>query len=381
MKRCKKCFLPDTKPDLWFNEEGMCAACIAYSNRRKIDWESQRRKLITLLLNSREQSGSQWDCVVPVSGGKDSTFQALTIRSLGFNPLCVVSTTCDLSAIGLENIRNLNSLGFDMIEFSPNPIVRRKLNKIGLETVGDISWPEHVGIFTIPVKVAVNFGIPLLIWGENSQNEYGGPQSSQESQVLNREWLEEFGGLLGMRVSDLVATFGFQRHEIEPYSYPEPEELESNNTTGIFLGQFVPWDGFTNVLLAQNYGFRTFEKVIEGSFVNYENLDNLQAGIHDYFKYLKFGFGRVSDLASIHIRRGRISREIAKEIIKERDGMYPSSYLGVGLKEILERVGITTNDFDSICDRFTNPTLFERDSQNNFIRREDGSPKLITPVV
>ncbi len=381
MKRCRECLLPDTKPDLWFDEKGICAACISFATRSKVDWEARENQLISLLKEARRNSKSSWDCVIPVSGGKDSTFQVITIKSLGFNPLCVVSTTCDLSDIGKSNILNLRNLGVDLIEVSPNPIIRRKLNKIGLETVGDISWPEHLGIFTIPVRVAVGYQIPLLVWGENSQNEYGGPIQAQNSQILDRRWLEEFGGLLGMRVSDLVDAFGFTIQDIEPYNYPSPDQLENLGVKGIFLGQFVPWDGYSNALIAQNHGFKTFGESIEGSFVDYENLDNLQAGIHDYFKYLKFGFGRATDLASMHIRRGRVSREHARRIVAERDGVYPSSYLGVPLIEILRKIEVSFEEFDSICDKFTNKLLFQVNGSGELIKRKDGSPVLLEPLL
>ena len=377
MKYCKECLLPDTKPDLWFTDEGVCAACVAFKDREVIDWDNKSKELVEILEWGRKESKSKWDCVIPVSGGKDSTKQVLVVQDLGFNPLCVVSTTCDLSEYGEKNIRNLNNLGVDMIEFSPNPRVRQKLNRIGLETVGDISWPEHLGIFTSPVRIAVQFEIPLLVWGENSQNEYGGPLDAQQSKVLDRRWLEEYGGLLGMRVNDLVRTFGFTESEIEFYQYPSFEEIEDLGVKGIFLGQFVPWDGFGNSLVALNHGFRSYHSVIEGSFVNYENLDNLQAGIHDYFKYLKFGFGRASDLASMHIRRGRITREEAIRIVRLRDGMYPNTYLGVSLAEIIGKIGMTIEEFNEICDRFTNSKLFAKKSNGQFERRTDGSPKLI----
>ena len=138
--------------------------------------------------------------------------------------------------IGRRNIQNLKSLGVDYVEVSPNPLVRRKLNRIGLTQVGDISWPEHVGIFTIPVRVAAQYGVPLIVWGENSQNEYGGPAAASEDNVLTRRWLEEFGGLLGMRVSDLVGMEAIEKRHLILYTYPSDEDLKRVGVTGIFLG-------------------------------------------------------------------------------------------------------------------------------------------------
>ena len=289
------------------------------------------------------------------------------------NPLCVTATTCDLSNIGRANIENIKKLGVDYIEMSPNPLTRAKLNKVGLKTIGDISWPEHVGIFTIPVRAAVQYNVPLIIWGENSQNEYGGPASAAKNKTLNRRWLEEFGGLLGLRVSDMLGEEGIEKKHLIPYTYPSDEELSKTKVTGLFLGYYLPWDGLTNALVAQANGFRSYEKTVEGSMVNYENLDNYQTGIHDYFKFLKFGFGRATDIACLHVRRGRLSREDALNIVKKSDGKFPWSYLGKSLEKILDTLEITTDQFIEICDEFTNKRIFVRDNQGNLTKDKSGN--------
>lgn len=376
IKYCNNCFLPSTKPDIYFDSSGVCAACLAYSSRKEINWDLRKKSFVELVKKINSNKKSAWDCIVPVSGGKDSTAQVLKILELGFSPLCVTSTTCDLTPIGRQNLQNIKNLGVDLVEFSPDPILRRQLNRIGLEQVGDISWPEHVGIFTIPVRAAVQFKVPLIIWGENSQNEYGGPAADAQSESLNRRWLEEFGGLLGLRVSDLAEAFEIPERRLNAYTYPTDIELADVGVTGLFLGYYFQWDGFANYLLAQAHGFKSFGKVIEGSIVDYENLDNYQTGIHDYFKFLKYGFGRATDLVSVHIRRGSFSRSQGLELIKLHDGKYPSSYLGKPLEEILRPLGLTIEEFDIICDRFTNKSLFEtesngelsRDSANNLVK-------------
>jgi hypothetical protein len=129
--------------------------------------------------------------------------------------------------------------------------------------------------------------------------------------------------------------------------------------TGLFLGHFLPWDGQANALIAQANGFETFPKTVEGSFVDYENLDNHQTGIHDYFKYLKFGFGRATDIACLLIRRGRLSREDAVRMVGNLDGRFPWTYLGKPLEEILLRIDMSVEEFKSVCDRFTNRKIFQ----------------------
>jgi N-acetyl sugar amidotransferase len=367
IRYCKNCLLPSSKPDLSFNANGVCSACNSYARREGINWENREAEFLKIV--DKHKSKSNWDCLVPVSGGKDSTVQVIKMLELGLNPLCVNATTCDLTKIGRANIENLKNLGVDYVEFSPNPRTRKKLNKIGLEVVGDIAWPEHVGIFTIPVRAAVEYRVPLIIWGENSQNEYGGPAAAQEGNTLNRAWLEEFGGMLGLRVSDLVSGFGFEAKELIPYTYPSDDELKSVGVTGLFLGHYFPWDGMSNALVAQAHGFKSYGLPVEGSMVDYENLDNYQHGIHDYFKFLKFGFGRATDIASLHIRRGRITRQQGLQIVKMRDGKYPTTYLGKNLDQILSRIDVSIEEFDEICGRFTNKRLFEAD-QNGVLKRE-----------
>jgi N-acetyl sugar amidotransferase len=376
LQYCIRCVMPSTKPDLHIDAEGVCNACRAYENRAQVDWDARRQELLKVLEKHRK-AGGNWDCVVPVSGGKDSTYQVIRMLQMGVNPLCVTSTACDLSAIGRKNLENLKRLGVDHVELSPNPLVRAKLNRIALTEVGDISWPEHVGIFTIPVRVAVQFNIPLVVWGENSQNEYGGPETAAANNVLNRRWLEEFGGLLGMRVSDLSETYGIPPRQLLPYQYPPDAEVQRVGVTGVFLGHYLPWDGLSNSLISLAHGFSTFDRAVEGSMVNYENLDNHQTGVHDYFKFLKFGFARATDIACLHVRRGRLTRQDALEIVKDRDGAFPWSYLGKPLSEILEPLDMSVDEFIQVCDRFTNKKIFLRNTSGALVKDRHGNLKKV----
>ena len=323
------------------------------------------------------RTGAGYDCIVPVSGGKDSTYQVIEVLDLGLNPLCVTASTDHLTAIGRRNLDNIRNLGVDLIEVSTNPVVRGRINRLALETVGDISWPEHVCIFTIPVRLAVQMNIPLIVWGENSQHEYGGPAAAADNNVLTRRWLEEFGGLLGLRVSDLVGQMGITGRDLVQYTYPTDDELARVGVTGIFLGHYRPWDGYQNALIAQANGFESFPTTVEGSLVNYENLDNAQTGIHDYFKFLKFGFGRATDIACLHVRRGRLSRARAMKLVRKHDGKFPHTYLGVDLEDILAPLEMTVDEFTKICDRFTNKKLFVCDGRGRLRKDRQGNLKKV----
>lgn len=372
LRYCTRCVMPDTKPDLRLDDEGVCSACRAYERRAQVDWAARAVELEEILARHRT-GGKHWDCIVPVSGGKDSTYQVVRMLQMGLNPLCVTATTCDLSEIGRKNIQNIKHLGVDYVEFSPDPLVRARLNRIGLTEVGDISWPEHVGIFTIPVRAAVQYNVPLIVWGENSQNEYGGPAAAQESNVLTRRWLEEFGGLLGLRVSDLSDAYGIPAHKLLPYQYPTDEDLQRVGVTGLFLGHYIPWDGLSNALIAGANGFTSLSHTVEGSMVNYENLDNHQTGIHDYFKFLKFGFGRATDIACLHIRRGRITRQDGLEVVRARDGKFPWTYLDKPLAEILEPLDMSVDEFIGVCDTYTNAGIFEKNGDGGLAKDRHGN--------
>jgi len=365
--------MPETKPDLYIDNDGICSACRNFDTRQEVDWAGRRADLVELLDRYGSSDGSNYDCLIPVSGGKDSTYQVLRMLELGRNPLCVTATTDKLSAIGRRNIENLKRLGVDYVEVTTNPLVRRRINRLALTEVGDISWPEHVTIFTVPVRMAVQLGIRLIVWGENPQHEYGGPAAAAEGSALDRRWLEEFGGLLGLRVSDLSGQDGIAPRDLIQYRYPSDEDLRRVGVTGIFLGYYMPWDGYGNALYAQANGFETYHKPVEGSLVNYENLDNIQTGIHDYFKYLKYGFGRATDLACLHIRRGRLRRDEAIRLVRRHDGSFPWVYLGTPIEEVLDEIDMSLEEFIRICDRFTNKKLFLCDARGELVKDRRGN--------
>jgi len=372
IKFCKNCILPSTKPDLEFSQHGICQGCLAFENRKNINWDERKNEFKNIISEFKNKN-NDYDCVIPVSGGKDSTYQVIKALEYNLNPLCVTATTDKLTDLGRINIDNIKKLGVDHIQVSTDPILRKKINKFTLKTVGDISWPEHLTIFTIPVRIACEFKISLIVWGENSQNENGGPSEKENSYILDRRWLEEFGGLLGLRTSDLTDVMGIPKKKLIQYTYPSDEELKNNNIRGIFLGYFFPWDGYENFKIASKYGFKTYKKEVEGSIVNYENLDNAQMRIHDYFKFLKYGYDRVTDWCCWHIRRERMTREEAIKINNEKSGRFPNTYLGIDLKEILDEIDCSLEEFNAICDNFTNKELFTCNNDGKLIKQNDGS--------
>jgi len=356
MNRCRECVIPDTRPDTQF-VDGVCSACLAYKRRADVDWVARLRELDALL--ERGRNGSGYDCIVPSSGGKDSHYQTLKLIERGARPLVVTASTCHLTPIGRANIENLKRYA-TTIEVTPDTTVRAKLNRLGLELVGDISWPEHVAIFTIPFRVAADLGIPLIIFGENPQAAYGGPLGSQEARQLTRRWRSEFGGFLGLRPVDMVGQLGITDQDMHDYEMPvvAPGTLEIE---AHFLGQYIPWDSHSNALVAARAGMRQV-RPCDANLWEHENLDNAQTGLHDHMMWRKFSYGRGAAQASVDVRSGRMTREDALDWVREHDGIFPTVYAGVHYREVLERLDLTSKGLEQIMNRFTNWGLFAPES-------------------
>ena len=368
-KYCEKCVMPNTKPDLFFDEAGVCDACRSAELKNTIDWNEREREFEAVVEKFKGKNSGNYDCIIPVSGGKDSHYQAYMARKYGFNPLLVNFEATKRNVLGQKNLENCRQFG-DMIEFKKNPAVYKKMCLEGFRKVGDHEWPNHIGIFTIPIRVAVQFKIPLVIWGENSQLEYGGPKASRMRNVLDRRWLEEFGGLLGERVEDMVGVDGITKEYLVSYCYPLEEELKDAGITGIFLGYYFKWDARPQVELMRRYGFRVKEDgPIEGTYTNYENLDDALVSIHDYLKYVKFGFGRATDHACLDIRNGRITRNEGMELVKKYDGKL---YRHI-LRDFINYFNITEEEFFRVVDSFTDKAIFEADGNGRLRRDEEGN--------
>ena len=377
MKYCKRCLYPSTKPHLWF-KDGVCSACINFEDRSlNYDWDSGP-KVFSEIIRSNKRN-PYYDCIVPVSGGKDSTYQVWKVLQSGFNPLCVTAPTDQLTPIGRRNLANIKRLGCDHVEYSVNPQVRNQINRHAFLTVGDIQWPEHVLIYTIPVIAAVQYDIPVIIWGECGIREYGaGRPEDANITYFDRRILEEYGSFNGLRVSDLPGIDGVSEKDLFFYTYPGAEKIEKLGLCGIYLDNYFKWSGIGNAAIAMSLGFEVSPHNILATIANYENLDNYVHGIHDYQKYLKFGFSRATDVASNLIRRGLISRADAAELVRMHDGRYPCKYLDKSLTEILALYSISQEEFEQSCDDFTNYDLFKKTSSGSLCLRTDGSPELIS---
>lgn len=372
LRYCTRCVMPDTKPDLSFDAEGVCDACRSADLKNQVDWKEREAEFRALVDEHRGKNPGNYDCIIPVSGGKDSHYQAYLCKEVyGLNPLLIHFEPTRRTELGRKNLENIRQFG-DVIEFRKNPDVYRKMCIEGFVRVGDHEWPNHVGIFTFPVRMAVALNIPLIIWGENSQLEYGGPKSARMKSMLDRRWLEEFGGLLGLRVEDMAGeAAGITEKDLILYTYPSEEELKSAGIRGAFLGYYFKWDARPQVdLMKEKFGFSVKEDgPVECTFLNYENLDEATYAVHDLLKFVKFGFSRATDHASIDIRNGRMTRDEGIKLVEEYDGKRPVK----AIAEFLAYTGMSEEKFDAVVDSFTDKAIFMTDASGKLMRDQEGN--------
>lgn len=369
IRYCSRCVMPDTKPDLTLDGENVCSACRLAEQKNEIDWEKRRQELHGILEKYRSKDGSNYDCIVPVSGGKDSHYQTYIIREVfKLNPLLVTWHPCKRLYPGTHNIKNIKeAFSVDHVEFTANPSVYRRLFRLGFEETGDPCWPCHVGIFTFPVRVAIQYNVPLLIWGENSQLEYGGPAADADNPTLDRRWVQKYGlSVGGEQAIDPISwcgRYGLTKNDLIPYIYPEESEIKRVGVTGIFLGYYLKWDVRLQVKLMKTYGFKARDERSIGTYTNYENVDCGFVDIHDYLKYVKFGFGRATDHACIDIRNGRLARDEATRLVRKFDGEVKN------VKEFCNFIGVTEEYFWEVVERFRNPEIWKKNEKDEWMLR------------
>lgn len=345
MTLCTRCIYPDSRPDAHF-VDGVCSACRSYDERKGIDWDARHDGLYSILRDAQSKH-APYDAVVPVSGGKDSTYQVVTLVEMGARVLAVNAGTDMLTDIGRRNLDNLKRF-CDVIEWTPNIDARKKLMRIGLRQVGDLSYPEHLAIWAIPTRVACMMRIPLVVWGEQPQREYANPAGVPIATKLDSAWVQQFGGLLGLRLSDCVGMEGLTESDLACFRFPSDAELGAAGVQGIWLGDYVDWDGWRNAFIAQQYGFEVMPHPVETSLANYENLDNYVTVLRDHLRYLKFGYTRAVDIACNHIRRNRLDRDMAIKLV-ERAGHSPVASLGKPVEEVLAYIGISVEEWRAEC--------------------------------
>jgi len=371
--RCKKCLFPSTKPDLYFDEKGICGAC-NFTNyyENEINWNKKRDEFVKLCDEIKfSNKNNEYDCIIAVSGGKDSTYQTYLAKEIGkLNPLLLSFEPSRQTEVGLKNLDNLKkNFGCDLIQLKKNEQIYKKLSKIAFEVVGDHEWPNHVGIYTWPIKMALKMGINLALYGEaQGLIGQGRPKQLKEIKTIDREWFEQYVGLIGLRPKDMMEFDKSLNHQnMYPYIFPENENFIKKKITPIFTGAYFKWDAQHVVSEMEKKGWiRGYERT-EGDYDNIEDLDCGFQPIHQYFKFVKYGYARATDHASYEIRHNRLSKKQAKEFIITYDHELPKRYFD----EFLQFLDITEDRFFEIRDKFTNHELFKTGNDLNLEKTKD----------
>ncbi|HVP06882.1 MAG TPA: N-acetyl sugar amidotransferase [Candidatus Acidoferrum sp.] len=346
LNRCTRCVLPETHETIVFDQSGVCNVCRQHEYKiEKIDWPSKKLELDSLIESYRGEY--DYDCIVPYSGGKDSTWTLYyLVKTYGVKPLVVRFDHGFLRPRLHENTtRVLRRLGVDFHTFTPNWKVVQKLMLQSFLEKGDFCWHCHAGIFSYPMWVAIRYNVPLVVWGEPS-SEYTSYYSYEQAEEVDEKRFNRYVNL-GITAQDMYVRLqgAVDERELKPFSYPALKELRRINYRSVCLGSYVPWDVKTQSQIIMNeLGWQgdEVENVPEG--YSYEKIECYLQGVRDYIKYIKRGYTRPSHLASIDIRNGRLTREEAIRVVKEAEDMRPPS-----LDLFLKYVGLTEEEFMEIA--------------------------------
>jgi N-acetyl sugar amidotransferase len=351
---CRRCVLPDTRPGVRLDAEGVCNGCRNAELKDRIDWRARAGEFAALVAEAKRRK-ADYDCVIPVSGGKDSHWQLLTCLEHGLHPLCVTYAYPGATALGKANLDNLVRLGVDHVTLRVNPNVERRFTELAFRRKGISGLVSHMGIFAFPLKLAVRYGIPLVIYGENSALEYGTEQEELIGARLDHRWLRSFGVTADTLAEDWVGE-ELTREELAPYFLPTDQELEHNDIRALFLGWYFRWDPERSFRIASEHGFKARAEGARVGHVNYTNIDDELVAIHHHPKWHKYGITRTWDTLSLEIRMGRMTRNEAIERLRRAGDETPWHDIRI----FCDYLGLEPAEYFRIVEQFRNPRLWTR---------------------
>ena len=353
---CTNCLNMSTRPRIQFDERGWCNACQWMEKKKTLDWSVRQRELEELLDKYRSINGG-FDCVVPVSGGKDGSYVSYQLKyKYGMNPLAVTVTPALSLELGNKNLRNYIDSGYNHIQINPDVQAMRILNRQGFIDKGFPYFGWLVAIQAAVVRLAVNLNIPLLFYGEDGEVEYGGSTESENTAMYDIEYMKRIymeGGF-----EKVLRNSGLSEADLYFFLFPTEEELMGKNLYITHCSYFEAWDPYRNYLVAKEHcGLEEATENNSGTFTNFAQNDQALYALHTYMMYLKFGFGRATQDAGIEIRRGAMTREQAVNLVRLYDGLYPDEYI----KTYLEYYQMTQGEFDAVLDKWVNKELFRKE--------------------
>ena len=362
MRYCKRCLQPDTRPGIIFDDEQICFACRYEESKATIDWAAREAELKGFAEEAKAEAkkrGNIYDCIIGVSGGKDSTFQAVYAKEkLGLNPLLINCMPDEITEIGRKNINNLNNLGFDIISIRPNPIVAKKLARKSFFERGNIIAASEYCLWASSYIMAVKFNIPLIIQGENAALTLGAAKNQEATG--NAFSVMQLETIRGASVDSFVdLSNNITEKDLFLYKIPTVEEMQEKGIRAIFLQYYTrEWSqvGNADFAVARGLTGRSGDLHDLGRYRRYTALDcDLQIP-NQMIKYLKFGFGYATDEICYDIREGRFTREDGKWYVNEYDGLCGQQYIDAACKYL----SITEAEFWEVVDKYVNRDLFEK---------------------
>ena len=337
LRYCARCCIPETSEGTAFDEMGICRACESSEQKMRINWAEREQQLRRILEEAKRSSGDNYDCLVPISGGKDSAFQLhVLIKQYGMKPLACTFSHRWFTETGEYNLWNiLEKLGVDHLLFTPARDLVNRIARKSLYRIGDPCWHCHAGVGSFPLQAAVKFNVPLIIWGE-SIAEAGNKASYKDAVRFDESYYPKVSMKVGV---EEMAGEGLSGRDLHPFLFPTQQELRAAGVRGIFLGDYLFWDGERQVeFLKAAYGWR--EDNVEGTYKGYKSVECRMAGVHDYAKFVKRGFGRATDHVSQDVRAGLLTREEGFELIKKFDPQRPGQ-----LDYYLKITGLSEEEF------------------------------------
>lgn len=344
-----------TRPRIEFDEKGLCNACQWSEEKKTFDWSKREDELKSLLDKYRSNSDN-FDCIVPVSGGKDGSYVAYNLKhKYGMNPLAITVAPPLSLEIGDQNLSNFINSGYNHIHIHPDINVMQKFNKLGFIDKGSPYFGWLVAIHSAVIKTALNFNIPLLFYGEDGEVEYGGSTETKNNSLISIEYQKKVWFEDGL---DLIMNKIDVDKDSDLYFWKFPNDGEVNNKKlhTATWSYFEPWDSYRNYIVAkEKCGLQENTDSGSGTFTNFAQNDQALYALHTYMMYIKFGFGRATQDAGIEIRRGAMDREQAINLVRMYDGHYPKEFI----EAYLDYYKMTMEEFNSVLDRHANRDLFK----------------------
>jgi len=344
-----------TRPRIGFDERGWCNACQWSEKKKTLDWDKRAQEFVTLLDKHRRNDG-YFDCVVPLSGGKDGSYVAYNLKhKYGMNPLAVTVTPPLPLSLGEQNLRAFVESGYNHISVNPADEAMRVLNKLGLIEMGFPYYGWLITVHTAVIRLAVNMGIGLIFYGEDGEVEYGGSTETDKNPIYDVAYQKKI--YLEGGYDKVLEKSGLSQNELYFFKFPEDREFNNNPIDLTHFSYFENWDPYRNYLVAKEHcGLKEAEDSNAGTFTNFAQNDQALYALHTYLMYLKFGFGRANQDACIEVRRGAMDRQQAVNLVKLYDGLYPEDYV----ETYLDYYDMTLLEFDAVLDKWVNQDLFEK---------------------